>query len=81
MTKISPIGLTRNGEVTATRPSDAELCEHLAQELASAVGKVEQLACAEHVSFRDAELAIRESVYAVGRVLLAIFLALRETPT
>ncbi len=78
MTKISPNSLTRNGEVTATQPSDAELREHLAQELASAVVRVEQLACAEHVSFRDAELAIRETVYAVGRVLLTIFLALRE---
>lgn len=78
MTKISPVSLTRNGEVTATRPSEAELREHLSQELASSVRKVEQLACAEHVSFRDAELAIREGVYAVGRVLLAIFLALRE---
>lgn len=78
MTKISPVSLTRNGEVTTTRLSEAELRECLAHELLSSVRKVEQLAGAEDVSFRDAELAIREGVYAVGRVLLTLFLALRE---
>lgn len=78
MAKISPVGLTRNGEVTTTRVSEAQLRELLADELSSSVRTVEQLACAEQVSFRDAELVIREGVYAAGRVLLTLFLTLRE---
>lgn len=78
MAKISPVSLIRNGEVTTTRVSEAELREHLKHELLSSVRKVEELARGEQVSFRDAELLIREGVYGVGRLLLTLFLALRE---
>ena len=37
MAKISPVSLTRNGEVTTTRVSEAQLRELLADELSSSV--------------------------------------------
>jgi len=78
MARISPVSLTGNGEVITTRVGEAELRECLEHELWSSVRKVEELAYAERVSLRDAQLLIREEVYSGGRALLALFLALRE---
>lgn len=78
MTMISPSSLSRNGEVTTTQPSVGELCEHVEEVMAEAMSSVGDLASTEDMSFRDAELAIREMVRAVGRALIVLFLALGE---
>jgi len=62
MARISPVSRTGDGEVITTRMSEPELRECLEHELWWSVRKVEELACAEQVSFRDAERLVREGV-------------------
>ena len=79
MLKISPLSLVRNGQRQSFRPTVEQLRDETQRACAEAVRWVETRAsCSDELSFRDVERELREAVFAVGRALVVLFLALRE---
>jgi hypothetical protein len=78
MPTISPPSLVRNGAVDDVPPSIEELRGAAARAFDVAVRFVEERSGAGELSFRDLERELRGAVFAVGRALIVLFLALRE---
>lgn len=79
MARISPLSLVRNRGDEDDRPTVEELRHEVGRVCDEAVEHVEELARdAGDLSFREVERAIRTLVFAVGRALVVLFLALRE---
>jgi len=78
MAKISGPSLVRNEETDGTAPSLDELRQRLRAAARAAESEAEALCSQETISFREAERALREVVFALGRALVVLFLALRE---
>jgi hypothetical protein len=79
MPTISPLGLAKNGKVETSAPTADEV-RGAAQAAANAVlDRVEALARAEGgLTFREAEHEVRDLLFALGRAVMVLFLALRE---
>ncbi len=79
MPNISPLSLVRNGDVKEDAPPSVEqLRSEVERACGDAVRFVEEQAVADGVTFRDFERAIVQLVYAFGRAIVVLFLALRE---
>lgn len=81
MIKITPVHVSRNGEVNSTgRPSSDELREEVRRASGAVVDYVERLAASpEAPSFKDFESGLREPLFALARTAIVLFLALVES--
>lgn len=76
---ISSLSLVRNTEREDARPTAEQVREEVRRAFEAAVQHVEERAAEEEeVSFRVVERDLRLVVFAVGRALVVLFLALRE---
>jgi len=78
MTRIIPLSLVRNGDVSKRAPSVAELKVEVDEAFARALAGAHDQAVADEVRFREAERSIQQLIFGVGRALLMLFLAVRE---
>lgn len=78
MPKISSLSLVRNPENEVSAPSIETLRERLQSEVSNAILLADGLAATDGVSYREAERHVRDAVFAFGRALLVLFLALHE---
>jgi hypothetical protein len=78
MPKISSLSLVRNPENEASAPSVETLRERLRDQVSNAILLADRLAVADGVTYREAERFLRDAVFAFGRALIVLFLALRE---
>jgi len=79
MATISPLSLVRNGNVEAAPPALAELRAAVREAADAVVTCVETWADSDDdVAFVDVEREVRELLFAFGRTIIVLFLALRE---
>ena len=78
MPKISPLSLVRNQENEGSAPSIATLRARLDSAVSSAITLVEIQGSTGELSYREAERALRDAVFAIGRALVVLLFGLRE---
>ena len=80
MSRIIPLSLVRNPQKAERAPTLEELRSEVQEAMQSALGLVESeaLEAQRQVRFRDVERKLSEHLFAIGRALVMLFLALRE---
>ncbi len=78
MTKTSPRNLGRNGSIIDSAPNLENLRHEVTKQVEAALRFVEEQATEEVVTFRHVEVGLQEVLFALGRALVVLFLALRE---
>lgn len=78
MPTISPLCLAKNGDVETSAPTIDEVRSAARAASAAVLDRVEALASADAVTFREVERELREVLFALGRTVVVLFLALRE---
>ena len=78
MPKISPLSLVRNQENEASAPSIETLRARVQTVVSNAITMVEVQSTTGELSYREAERALRDAVFAIGRALVMLLFGLRE---
>ena len=78
MTKISPLSLVRNQENEASSPSIEALRARVQTAVSNAITLVETQGSTGELSYREAERALRDAVFGIGRALVVLLFGLRE---
>lgn len=79
MPTISPLGLAKNGDVDSSAPTTDEVRGAARAAATAVLDRVEALGRADgEGTLRDAECELRDLLFAFGRAVIVLFLALRE---
>jgi hypothetical protein len=78
MTSISPLSLVQNGKGRDVAPSVEQLQDASRAHFEALMALAEQQAATESVTFAEFEHRLREALYALARVVVVLFLTLRE---